>query len=103
MRLLRFGICALSCLPLRPGGVEDWAQAVLETGTGLLFLAWPVIYFTRKNRCFSPLLRPGTLLPSSLRPVAFSWHYVFYSTRMDLLLLVSDLILLFSRCSFPHA
>src|SRR3981189_418684 len=99
MRLLRFGICALVVFAVAAhGGVEDWAQAVLETGTGLLFLAWALwIYFTREEQVvFSPLLPPMAALALI---VCGQWLFrgtaSSYSTRMDLLLLVSDLILLF--------
>jgi len=99
MRLLRFGICALVVFAVAAhGGVEDWAQAVLETGTGLLFLAWALwIYFTRAEQVvFSPLLPP---LAALALIVCGQWLFrgtaSSYSTRMDLLLLVSDLILLF--------
>ena len=99
MRLLRLGICALVVFAVAAhGGVEDWAQAVLETGTGLLFLAWALwIYFTRAEQVvFSPLLPPLVALALI---VCGQWLFrgtaSSYSTRMDLLLLVSDLILLF--------
>ncbi len=99
MRLLRFGICALVVFAVAAhGGVEDWARAVFETGTGLLFLAWALwIYFTHEEQIvFSPLLPP--LVAFSL-VVCGQWFFhgtaSSYSTRMELLLLVSDLILLF--------
>src|SRR3981189_1923984 len=99
MKFLRVGICALVVFAVAAhGGVEDWAQAVLETGTGLLFLAWALwIYFTRAEQVvFSPLLPPLVALALI---VCGQWLFrgtaSSYSTRMDLLLLVSDLILLF--------
>ena len=99
MRFLRFGICALVVFAVAAhGGVEDWAQAVFETGTGLLFLAWALwIYFTREEQVvFSPLLPP---LAALALIVCGQWFFhgtaSSYSTRMELLLLVSDLILLF--------
>jgi len=99
MRFLRFGICALVVFAVAAhGGVEDWAQAVFETGTGLLFLAWALwIYFTPEEQVvFSPLLPP---LAALALIVCGQWLFrgtaSSYSTRMDLLLLVSDLILLF--------
>jgi O-antigen ligase len=99
MRLLRFGICALVVFSVAThGGVEDWARAVLETGAGLLFLSWALwIYFSQEEQIvFSPLLPP----------LAFFFLIVFgqwflhgtassYNTRMELLLLLSDVILLF--------
>jgi len=99
MRFPRFGICALAVFAVAAhGGVEDWARAVFETGAGLLFLAWALwIYFTQEEQIvFSPLLPPLAAL--SLL-VCGQWFFhataSSYSTRMELLLLVSDLILLF--------
>src|SRR6267154_3109583 len=99
MKLLRFGICALVVFAVAAhGGVEDWARAVFETGAGLLLLAWAVwIYFTQEDQIvFSPLLLP--LAAFSLL-VCAQWFFhgtaSSYNTRMELLLLVSDLVLLF--------
>src|SRR5713226_2244111 len=99
MKLLRFGICALVVFAVAAhGGVEDWARAVFETGAGLLFLAWALwIYFTHEEQIvFSPLLPP---LGAFSLVVCGQWFFhataSSYSTRMELLLLVSDLILLF--------
>jgi len=80
------------------GGVEDWARAVFETGAGLLLLAWAVwIYFTQEEQIvFSPLLPP---LASFSLVVGAQWFFhgtaSSYNTRMELLLLISDLVLLF--------
>jgi O-antigen ligase len=97
--LLRFGICALLVFSVAThGGVEDWARAVLETGAGLLFLAWALrIYFTPEEQIvFSPLLPPLALF---FLIVFGQWFFhgtaSSYNTRMELLLLLSDLILLF--------
>ena len=99
MRLLRFGICALAVFAVAAhGGVEDWARAVFETGAGLLFLAWAVwIYFTQEDEVIiSPLLPPlAALSLIVLGQLAFHGTASSYSTRMELLLLVSDLVLLF--------
>ena len=99
MKLLRIGICALVVLAVAAhGGVEDWAQAVFETGAGLLLLAWAVwIYFTQEGQIvFSPLLPP---LGAFSLVVCGQWFFhgtaSSYNTRMELLLLVSDLVLLF--------
>jgi O-antigen ligase len=99
MRLLRFGICTLVVFAVAAhGGVEDWARGVFESGAGLLFLAWAFwIYFTHEEQiAFSPLL--PSLAAFSL-VVCGQWIFhgtaSSYSTRMELLLLVSDLILLF--------
>jgi O-antigen ligase len=99
MKLLRLGICALVVFAVAAhGGVEEWARAVLETGAGLLFLTWALwIYFTQEEQIvFSPLLPP--LAAFSLL-VCGQWLFhgaaSSYSTRTELLLLFSDLTLLF--------
>src|SRR6266446_5710765 len=99
MRLLRFGICALVVFAVAAhGGVEDWARAVFETGAGLLFFAWALwIGFTHEEQILiSPLLPP---LATFSLIVSGQWFFhgtaSFYSTRTELLLLLSDLILLF--------
>jgi O-antigen ligase len=99
MRLLRFGICALVVFAVAAhGGVEDWARAVYETGAGLLFFVWALwVYFAREEQIFiSPLLPP--LAVFSL--VVFGqWFFhgtaSAYSTRTELLLVLSDLVILF--------
>jgi len=99
MKLLRFGICALVVFAVAAhGGVEDWARAVFETGAGLLLLAWTLrIYFTQEEQIvFSPLLPP---LASFSLVVCAQWFFhgtaSSYNTRVELLLLFSDLVLLF--------
>jgi O-antigen ligase len=99
MKFLRVGICALVVFAVAAhGGVEDWAQAVLETGAGLLFLAWSLcLYFNREEQpFFSPLLLPLAAL--SLVVLAqwfFRWTASPYNTRIELLLLLAYLIVLF--------
>jgi O-antigen ligase len=99
MKFLRAGICALVVFGVAAhGGVEDWARAVFETGAGLLFLGWALwIYFRKEEQIvFSPLLPP---LASFTLIVCCQWFFRStaspYSTRMELLLLLSDLIVLF--------
>src|SRR5713101_8849006 len=91
MRLLRFGICALTVFAVAAhGGVEDWARAVFETGAGLLLVAWALwVYFTRQEQIvYSPLLPPMAAL--SLL-VCGQWFFhataSSYATRTELLLL----------------
>src|SRR5256886_1695683 len=99
MRLLRFGICALVVFAVAAhGGVEDWARAVFESGTALLFLVWSVrIYFTQEEQViFSPLVPP--LVAFSLLvcgQLFFHGTASSYATRTELVLLLSDLLLLF--------
>jgi len=99
MRILRIGICALIVFGVvAHGAVEDWARAVLETSAGLLILVWAAwIYFnTDEQPVFSPLLPPL----AAFTLVAFS-QWLFhatassYNTRMELLLLLADLLVLF--------
>jgi len=99
MRLLRFGICALVAFAVAAhGGVEDWARAVFETGTGLLFFAWALWFcFAHEEEILiSPLLPP---LATFFLIVCGQWFFhgtaSSYATRTELLLLLSDLILLF--------
>jgi O-antigen ligase len=98
MKFLRIGIFALVVFGIAAhGAVEDWAYAVLETGAGLLFVAWAVQeYFTNREIVLSPLLPP--LLALSLLALG---QFVFrgtvseYHTRVELQLLLAYAILLF--------
>ena len=99
MKFLRVGICALVVFGVAAhGGVEEWAWAVFATGAGLLFLGWALWMYFRKEEqvVFSPLLLP--LVAFSL-VVCGQWFFhgtaSTFSTRMELLLLVSDLMVLF--------
>jgi O-antigen ligase len=99
MKFLRVGICALIVFAVAAhGGVEDWARAVIETGAGLLFLVWALwIHFNDQEQpIFSPLLPP--LAVFSLI-VMGQWFFhataSSYNTRIELLLLLADLIILF--------
>ena len=99
MRFLRFGICALVVFAVAAhGGVEDWSRAVFETGAGLLFLAWSIwIFFNREEQpVLSPLLPPLAALSFIvLGQWFFRWTASPYNTRIELLLLLADLIVLF--------
>jgi len=99
MRLLRFGICALVAFSvLAHGAVEDWARAVVETGSGFLFFVWAVRFYFKRDESLviSPLLPP---LAALTLIVVAQWCFrttaSVYSTRVELSLLVADLILLF--------
>jgi O-antigen ligase len=99
MRFLRFGIWALVvCAVAAHGAVEDWARAVFETGAGLLFLVWSIWFFFKREEhpVLSPLLPPlATLSLIVLGQLFFRWTASPYNTRMELLLLLADLIVLF--------
>jgi O-antigen ligase len=101
MKFVRFGICALVAFGVAAhGGVEDWARAVLETGAGLLFLAWAVLFCIsddeEKQVVVTPLLPPLVVLTFvALGQLLFRATASTYSTRMELNLLVADCIVLF--------
>ena len=99
MKFLRIGICALLVFGVAAhGAVEDWARAVLETGAGLLFLAWAVRgYFCKQEQLvISPLLPPlAALSLLALGQWVFHGTASAYDTRIELQLLIADVLLLF--------
>jgi O-antigen ligase len=98
MKLLRMGIFALVVFGIAAhGAVEDWAYAVLETGAGLLFVAWAVReYFTNREIVLSPLLPPLLALSLlALAQIVFRGTASAYHTRVELQLVLAYAILLF--------
>lgn len=99
MKLIRICICALVVFGVvSHGAVEDWARAVLEIGAALLFFAWAVrAYLTKEHQLIvSPLLLPlGSFLLIVLGQWAFHRTASSYSTRMEIQLLLADILLLF--------
>lgn len=98
MKYLRIGICALIIFGIAAhGAVENWAQAVLETGAGFLFIAWAVQqYFTDREIVLSPLLFPVIALSLlALGQLVFRGTLSPYDTRLDLQLLLTYAIVLF--------
>ena len=98
MKFLRIGICALIVFGIAAhGGVENWAQAVLETGAALLFIAWAVRqYFIDQEIALSPLLFPLIALSLlALGQLVFRGTVSPYDTRLDLQLLLTYALLLF--------
>jgi O-antigen ligase len=99
MKFLRFAICALLAFAvLAHGGVEDWARAVIETGSGLLFLAWAVLaYFNSEEQIVIPSILPP--LAAFALVVLGQWLFhatvSAYNTRTELFLLLANVILLF--------
>ena len=99
MKFLRAGICFLLAFAvIAHGGVEGWAAAVLETGAGILLVAWAM------NSVFSKEeeLRIPTLLPAlALFAGVGAWQLLFhgteyaYGTRTELQLLVAYVVLFF--------
>src|SRR5713226_8430649 len=98
MKFLRIGICALIIFGIAAhGAVENWAQAALETGAALLFIAWAVRqYFTDREIALSPLLLPLIALSLlALGQLVFRGTASPYDTRIDLQLLLTYALLLF--------
>ena len=99
MKFLKIGICALLVFGVAAhGGVETWARAVLETGAGLLFVAWAMrsYFFKEEQIVISPLLPPLVVL--SLVVIA-QWVFHLtasaYETRTELQLFLADAVILF--------
>jgi len=98
MKLLRIGICALVVFGIAAhGAVEDWARAVLETGTGFLFVVWAVQeYFSDREIVLSPLVPPLVGLSLlALGQIVFRGTVSPYDTRVELQLLLTYTLLLF--------
>lgn len=99
MKLVRFGICALLVFGVAAhGAVEEWSAAVLEIGAGLLFLAWAIYsYRTDEEQLIvSPLIPPLAVFTVLIFfQLLFRHTASLYGTRVDLQLLLADLILLF--------
>jgi O-antigen ligase len=99
MKFIRIGICALVVFGvLSHGAVEDWARAVLEIGAAALFLAWAIrSYLTQEHQLVvPPLLLPlVALLLIALGQWILHGTASSYSTRMELELLLADILLLF--------
>jgi O-antigen ligase len=99
MKFIRIGICALIVFGVAShGAVEDWARAILEIGASLLFLIWSVrAYFKEEHQLVvSPLLPPLVcFLGIVLAQWAFHITASSYGTRMEMQLLLADLLILF--------
>jgi O-antigen ligase len=99
MKFLRIGICALLVFGVAAhGGVEDWARTVLEIGAALLLVAWAarICLYPEEQVVLSPLLLPMSLL-SLIVLAQWIFHITAssYETRMQLLLLLADTMVLF--------
>jgi O-antigen ligase len=99
MKFLRIGIYALVVFGIMAhGGVEEWARAVFETGTAMLFIAWSVyvLLSDTEQLVFSPLLPPlAAFALLALGQWLFHATASSYETRTEFLLLLADLIVLF--------
>ena len=99
MKFLKIGICALLVFGVAAhGGVETWARAVLETGAGLLFVAWALrsYFFKEEQIVISPLLPPLAVF-SLVVIVQWVFHLTAsaYETRTELQLFLADAVILF--------
>src|SRR3984885_3793900 len=99
MKFVRIGICVLVGFGvLAHGGVEDWARAVFEMGTGLLFLAWAAWFYLHgeESILISPLLPPmvGFLLVV-VAQLLFSISASPYHTHQEFMLLLADIVMVF--------
>lgn len=99
MKFVRPGIYALLIFSvLAHGGVEQWARAVFEAGAGALFLGWALwFYFSKRSSLFiTPLLPPFVaLFLLALAQWAFRFSTLPYATRVELQLLLADILVLF--------
>jgi len=100
MRALRAGICGVIAFAvLSHGAVEDWAQSVVECSAGILLVYWAVNFlFARKDE---KIVLPALFFPLAalamvvLAQLAMHLTASPYTTRFELQLLLSVLILLF--------
>jgi O-antigen ligase len=99
MKFIRIGVCALIVFGvLSHGAVEDWARAILEIGAAVLFLVWAIrSYITQEHQLVvSPLLLPlVAFLLLALGQWLLRGTASSYDTRMELQLVLADILLLF--------
>ncbi len=99
MSFIRIGICTLVVFAvLSHGAVEDWARNILEIGAALLFLGWAGHAYLIKEQqvVVPPLLLPLiSLLLLTIAQLVFHRTASSYSTRMELMLLLAYILLLF--------
>jgi O-antigen ligase len=99
MKLLRFGICALLAFAvLAFGAVEEWSQAVLGVGASLLLVYWAVQVFRQKSEQLSipqEVIPLGGLGLLGVVQIVFHLTASRYSTRVELQLLCTYLVLVF--------
>src|SRR5262244_2743572 len=99
MRSVRFALYGLVAFSvLAHGGVEEWARAVFETGAGLLFLCWTILFYTEKRSSVfvTPLLPPLiALLSVSFAQWVFHLSLLPFATRREFQLLLADVLLLY--------
>src|SRR5277367_2704649 len=80
------------------GGVEVWAESLIEIGAAILLAAWAVLLFTdsqleiQRNPLYAPLLG---FLAIGLFQLAFHWTVYPFLTHMELLKLAAYFIIFF--------
>src|ERR1700687_4582734 len=89
MRVIRWGICSLVAFAvLSFGGVQPWAQAILEIGAATLIVLWGVLSIRQGqaeihgNWLYLPLLAIGAI---ALAQCVFGCTAYPYLTRIELL------------------
>ena len=100
MKLIRIGLFTIVAFAvLSHGAVEPWARAILECASGLLLVFWALeLFFSEEPR---EIILPALLFPVAALALVVFMQWAFhltasrYSTRTELLLLLSMLILLF--------
>lgn len=100
MKIVRAGIFVLVAFAvLSHGAVEPWAKGILESASGLLLVVWAVIFFYSKAD--QDIVLPQILFPLAALAVLAGGQWVLgltasrFSTRIELQLLISMLILVF--------
>lgn len=100
MKVLQGGVCAVVAFAvLSHGAVEPWSRAVVECTAGFWLVLWAATYFlSPKERT---IVLPTLLFPLAALAALATIQYAFgltasrFSTRIELWLLLSMLILLF--------
>src|ERR1700752_1598575 len=99
MTFVRVGICCLLAFAvLSFGAVEEWSQAVLEIGASLLLVYWALRQYALNAW---EILIPQEIVPRCALALLGVVQFVFqltasrYSTRIELQLLFTYIILIF--------
>ena len=100
MKFLRIAICSVVVFAvLSHGAVEPWARAVVESSAGILFFWWSLNFLSAKpdrNIVLPSLLFPLLALALlTLVQLVFGFTASRFSTRIELMLLLSMVILVF--------
>jgi hypothetical protein len=100
MKLIRIGLFVIVAFAvLSHGAVEPWARGVLECLSGVLLILWALWFFYADDA--AEIVLPQLLFPLAALALAVSIQWAFrltasrFSTRTELLLLLSMMILLF--------